>query len=180
MTLTTLHLLASNPAAMTRNTTSLLVKIPAIRGGPLSPIGPGEVAMAPSITQTAVVRLSFMSFATSRTFVLGPTVAGCVRESMMLVKSGNAVFSRSFSAQASIAAACGLDPTEPSSDWTPAIALKSCSEAAELRSTLPKASWKTLVISRRPTTLPSSLQTGYGQHTLQRGAYDATRSLPSV
>jgi hypothetical protein len=41
------------------------------------------------------------------------------------------------------------------------MAVKSCSEAAELRSTFPRASWKTLVISRRPTTLPSSLQTGY-------------------
>jgi hypothetical protein len=43
------------------------------------------------------------------------------------------------------------------------MAVKSCSDAAELRSTLPSASWKTLVISRRPTTLPSSLQTGYTQ-----------------
>ena len=52
--------------------------------------------------------------------------------------------------------------------------MKSCSEAAELRSTFPRASWKTLVISRRPTTLPSSLQTGYdiiafGRRVVRRG-----------
>ena len=92
----------------------------------------------------------------------GDTVAGCVRESMTVVRSGSAVFSRSFSAQASIAAACGLELAAPSSDCTPAIAVKSCSDAAELRSTLPSASWKTLVISSRPTTFPSSLHTGCG------------------
>src|ERR1700736_4524786 len=74
ITLTTLHLSASNPAAITLSTTSLLVKMPAILGA----IPP---TAAPSITQTAVVRLSFMIFATSLTVVFGPTVAGCVRES---------------------------------------------------------------------------------------------------
>lgn len=146
ITLTTLHLLASNPAAITRRTTSLLVKIPTI--------------LPPSTTQTAVVRLSFIILATSRTLVLGPTVAGSVRESITVVKSGRAVFCWRFSAHASMATACGLFPTEPSSLWTPAIALRSCSDAAELRSTLSRASWNTLVISSSPTTLPSSLQTG--------------------
>ena len=74
MTRTTLHLVASNPAAMTRRTISLLVKIPAILGGPTWP------GVAGSMTQTAVVRRSFISFATSFTVVFGPTVAGWVRE----------------------------------------------------------------------------------------------------
>lgn len=157
ITRTTLHLPASNPAAITRKTTSLLVKIPTILELLADAGRPGGAA---SMTHTAVVRLSFMSLATSLTVVLGPTVAGFMWVSMTVVKSGSAVFSRSLSAHASRAAAWGLEPTEPNSDCTPAMALKSCSEAAELRSTLPSASWKTLVISKSPTTLPSSLQTG--------------------
>lgn len=118
MTLTTLHLPASKPAAITLSTTSLLVKIPAIFG--VAP--PGTVV--PSITHTAVVRRSFMIFATSFTVVFGPTVAGCVRESMTVVRSGSAVFSRSASTYASMAAACGFaDMLGPSSDCTPASAL---------------------------------------------------------
>lgn len=48
----------------------------------------------------------------------------------------------------------------PISDWTPARAAESWAEADEPRSTLASASWKTLVMSSRPTTSPSSLQTG--------------------
>jgi hypothetical protein len=49
----------------------------------------------------------------------------------------------------------------PSSVWTPASALYNFSDADEPRSTLSRASWKTLVMSSKPTTLPSSLQTGW-------------------
>lgn len=130
---------------------SLEVKIPAMRVVP-------ELL---SITQTAVVLFSFMSFAASLTVAFGPTVAGWVLESMMDVRSGNAVFSRSASTYASIAAACGfVFIPGPSSVWTPANAEYNFSEADELRSTLSSASWKTFVMSRRPTTFPSSLQTG--------------------
>ena len=83
----TLHMLASKPAAMTRRTTSLLVKMPAILGW-----APGVVVG--SMTQTAVVRRSRMRRATSRTVALGPTTAGWVPESMTDVRSGKAVFSR--------------------------------------------------------------------------------------
>jgi len=155
MTLTTLHLPASKPAAMTRSTTSLLVKIPAILGT-LAAVPAGAFSM----TQTAVTLCSFMSLATSLTVALGPTIAGWVRESIIVVKSGSAVFSRNASTYASMALAWGFDVIPPSSDWTPARALYSFSEAVELRSTLSTASWKTLVISSRPTTFPSSLHTG--------------------
>ena len=101
ITRTTLHRDGSSPAAITRRTTSLLVKIPAMRGGV-----PGTPVF--SITQTAVVRFSFMILAASLTVVFGPTVAGCVRESITVVKSGSAVFSRRASTYASIAAACGF------------------------------------------------------------------------
>ena len=121
MTRTTLHLLASSPAAITRSTTSLLVKIPAILGTFAKPPG---VAVAGSMTHTAVVRRSFMSFATSRTVVFGPTVAGWVRESMTVVRSGSAVFSRRASTYDSIAAAWGFAAMPPpSSLCTPARAL---------------------------------------------------------
>lgn len=90
ITLTTLHREGSRPAAITRSTTSLLVNIPAIRG-----TDPGVAAF--SMTQTAVVRFSFIRRAASFTVVFGPTVAGCVRESMTVVRSGKAVFSRNAS-----------------------------------------------------------------------------------
>ena len=101
ITRTTLHRAGSRPAAITRRTTSLLVKIPAMRGG-----APGAPPL--SMTQTAVVRCSFMRRAASRTVVFGPTVAGCVRESMMVVRSGRAVFSRRASTYDNMAAACGF------------------------------------------------------------------------
>ena len=49
----------------------------------------------------------------------------------------------------------------PNSDCTPARAEYNFSDAEELRSTLSKASWKTFVMSSRPTTFPSSLHTGW-------------------
>lgn len=161
ITRTTLHLAGSRPAAITRNTTSLLVKMPAIFGAP----------PRVSITQTAVVLRSFMSLATSRTVVLGVTVAGCVRESMTVVKSGRAVFSRNASTYANMAAACGFEASPPpSSDCTPSSAVYSFCEAEDPRSTFSRASWNTLVISRRPTTLPSSLHTGYKNYVRRETA----------
>lgn len=82
MTRTTLQVLESSPAAMTRRTTSLLVKIPAI----LRP--------SASITQTAVVLLSLINLAASRTVVLTPTVAAVVRASRMEPRSGKLILSR--------------------------------------------------------------------------------------
>lgn len=83
MTRTTLHVLASRPAAMTRRTTSLDVKMPAI-----------FLLSTPSMTQTAVVRFSRMMRAASRTLVLTPTVAAVVRASRIEPRSGNDILSR--------------------------------------------------------------------------------------
>jgi hypothetical protein len=100
MTLTTLHLWASSPAAITLKTTSLEVKIPAIRGipfpAPADPLIWEEVVLV-SMTQTAVVRRSFINRAASRTLVRGVTVGGAIWRSMTEVKSGWAIFSLSAS-----------------------------------------------------------------------------------
>jgi len=53
-----------------------------------------------------------------------------------------------------------LDWTRPNSDWMPVVEMGSCSEVAEVCSTLPRPSWKTLVMSRRLTTPQSK----YRQH----------------
>jgi len=87
ITRTTLHLEASSPAAMTRSTMSLLVKIPAILGIDPS-LMPETLLPGASMTHTAVVRRSFISFAASRTLVRGETVGGELRVSMMEVRSG--------------------------------------------------------------------------------------------
>lgn len=103
MTLTTLHLPGSNPAAITRRTTSLLVKIPAIFV-PSAPPAPETVdptaelellipPTGPSMTQTAVVRRSFINLAASLTDVLALTMGGGIRVFITVVKSGRAILS---------------------------------------------------------------------------------------
>lgn len=102
MTLTTLHLPGSNPAAMTRSTTSLLVKIPAIfvPGAPppetVDPTAELELLIpptGPSMTQTAVVRRSFINLAASLTDVLALTMGGGMRVFITVVRSGRAILS---------------------------------------------------------------------------------------
>ena len=137
----TLHVLGSSPAAITRSTTSLLVKMPAILPVTM-PWPDGALAIELdgfSITHTAVVRYSFISRAASRTLVRTPTVTGSVRESRIDARSGMLMRSRSVSTYC-IMACCGPAALPPHSLCTPSSAVYSFCEEPCARSSFSSAS----------------------------------------